>query len=140
MNERPDIRWKQRYAHFDQALQLLDQALRSGIASLSQLEKEGLVHRFEFTFELAWKTVKDYLEEEGVTLTIVTPREVIKEAFAANIIQDGAMWVRMLDHRNLLAHTYDDHRFEEAVLAIDQHYIHALRSIHALLHDRSAGR
>ena len=117
-----DVRWKQRYMNLKQAHALLGEALSHGINNLNQLEKEGLVQRFEFTFELTWKTLKDYLEESGVPLTISTPREIIKEAFAANIIADGALWMKMLDHRNLLSHTYDVTRFDDAVRAIEFDY------------------
>ena len=129
MSARPDIRWKQRFTNLDQAYRLLAEALNRGTANLNQLEREGLTQRFEFTFELAWKTLKDYLYESGITLPIGTPREVIKTAFAANIIDDGPLWLSMLDHRYLLSNTYDEQRFDEAVRAIDQKYNTLLRSL-----------
>lgn len=72
MHEHAVIRWKQRYANLMQAHALLSEGLSRGVGSLNQLEKVGLVQRFEFTFELAWKTLKDYLEEGGIPLTITT--------------------------------------------------------------------
>ncbi len=69
MNRNPDIRWQQRFDNFDRALGLLREALANGPAALNQLEKEGVVQRFEYTLELAWKTIKDYLEESRVVLT-----------------------------------------------------------------------
>ena len=60
---------------------------------MSDLEKEGLIQRFEYSYELAWKTMKDYLEEHGTNINPVTPRNVIKEAFSENIITDGQVWV-----------------------------------------------
>lgn len=69
MNRNPDIRWQQRFDNFDRALGLLREALANGPAALNQLEKEGVVQRFEYTLELAWKTIKDYLEGSGVVLT-----------------------------------------------------------------------
>ncbi len=101
MNRNSDIRWQQRFDNFDRALGLLREALANGPAALNQLEKEGVVQRFEYTLELAWKTIKDYLEESGVVLTAVTPRQVIKDAFAARILTDGQAWIDMVDHRNL---------------------------------------
>jgi nucleotidyltransferase substrate binding protein (TIGR01987 family) len=136
MQTRPDIRWKQRLANLTQAFALLEEALSQGIGNLNQLEKEGLAQRFEFTFELAWKTLKDYLEDSGVSLEISTPREVIKEAFSANIIANGTMWIKMLDHRNLLSHTYDVKRFDEAVRAIDAEYTPVLRDAVEFFHQR----
>jgi nucleotidyltransferase substrate binding protein (TIGR01987 family) len=127
MSERPDLRWKQRYANLLQAHALLEEGLTRGIGNLNQLEREGLVQRFEDTFELTWKTLKDSLEASGIPLTISTPREVLKEAFAAGIITNGSLWLRMLDHRNLLSHTYDVKRFDEAVRAIDTEYAALIR-------------
>jgi nucleotidyltransferase substrate binding protein (TIGR01987 family) len=129
MSARPDIHWKQRFTNLAQAYRLLEEALDRGTANLNQLEREGLTQRFEFTFELAWKTLKDYLDESGMALPIATPREVIKTAFAANIIDDGPLWLSMLDHRYLLSHSYDEQRFDEAVRAIDQKYNTLLRSL-----------
>lgn len=136
MTPSPDIRWKQRFANLTQAHELLEEALRQGIGTLNQLEKEGLTQRFEYTFELAWKTLKDYLEESGIQLSIATPREVIKEAFAAKIITDGAQWIRMLDHRNVLSHTYDVKRFETAIQAIEAQYVILLRDLVAFFRSK----
>ncbi|MDX9973088.1 MAG: nucleotidyltransferase substrate binding protein [FCB group bacterium] len=126
-----DVRWKQRFHNFDRAVVLLREPIERGIDSLSDLEREGTVHRFEFALELAWKTLKDYLEHEGTLVNPVTPRNVIKEAFAAQIICDGQVWIDMLDHRNLLSHTYDLDTFEKAVRAIQDRYHPAIEDLHA---------
>jgi nucleotidyltransferase substrate binding protein (TIGR01987 family) len=133
MNHSPDIRWQQRFENFDRALSLLKDALSRGPSALNQLEKEGAVQRFEYTLELAWKTVKDYLEQSGVVLSAVTPRQVIKDAFAARILDDGQTWIDMIDHRNLLSHTYDAAKFEEAVEAIHGRYLAAFAQVRDLL-------
>jgi nucleotidyltransferase substrate binding protein (TIGR01987 family) len=133
MNHSPDIRWQQRFENFDRALSLLEDALSRGPSALNQLEKEGAVQRFEYTLELAWKTVKDYLEQSGVVLSAVTPRQVIKDAFAARILDDGQTWIDMIDHRNLLSHTYDAAKFEEAVDAIHGRYLAAFAQVRDLL-------
>jgi nucleotidyltransferase substrate binding protein (TIGR01987 family) len=134
----PDIRWKQRFQNFDQAFALLRDALKQGPEALSLLEKEGVIQRFEYTFELAWKTLKDYLEENGVVISPVTPRQVIKEAFAAKVISDGEEWIKMLDNRNLLSHTYDSSVFEHAVTAISERYLRAMAKLHAFFAGKSA--
>ena len=126
----PDIRWKQRFQNFDRAFVLLRQALEQGPAALNPLEKEGVIQRFEYSFELAWKTVKDYLEESGIVFATVTPRQVLKDAFAAKVIADGQVWIDMLDHRNLLSHTYDFASFETAVEAIAVRYLPAMTALH----------
>jgi len=76
-----DTRWQQRFDNFDRAFVLLREVRDSGLDSLSQLEREGAIQRFEFAFKLAWKTLKDYMEENGIVVNPVSPRNVIKEAF-----------------------------------------------------------
>jgi len=134
MNE--DIRWKQRFQNFDRAFVLLREALERAPDALSPLEKEGVVQRFEYTFELAWKTLKDYLEEGGLVISPVTPRQVIKEAFAAKVLPDGGVWIKMLDNRNLLSHTYDFSVFEQAVRAISEYYLPAMAKLHQSFADK----
>jgi nucleotidyltransferase substrate binding protein (TIGR01987 family) len=133
-----DIRWKQRFQNFDRAFRLLQEALNRKPEALSLLEKEGVVQRFEYTFELAWKTLKDYLEEDGLVISPVTPRQVLKEAFSAKILSDGQVWINMLDNRNLLSHTYDFSVFEQAVQAIAAHYLPAMATLHEFLTRKNA--
>ena len=137
MNPNPDIRWKQRFRNFDRAFLLLRDAMENGPSALNPLEKEGVIQRFEYCFELGWKCVKDYLEAGGLVLATVTPRQVLKEAFAAKILPDGQVWIDMLDHRNLLSHTYDQASFEQAVEAIHARYLAALAQLHDRLHPES---
>jgi nucleotidyltransferase substrate binding protein (TIGR01987 family) len=122
VNADPDIRWKQRFENYEKALRLLHEAL-ADVDALSNLEKEGAVQRFEFTLELAWKTLKDYLDYSGVLLDQITPKQAGKKAFAAKIIGDGQLWIDMLDRRNLLSHTYDSAVFDEAVREMAKRYL-----------------
>jgi nucleotidyltransferase substrate binding protein (TIGR01987 family) len=124
-----DIRWVQRFETLDRAVVLLGEPFERDVTTLSNLEKEGTIQRFEFAVELAWKTLKDYLEYEGRVIEPVTPRNVIKEAFAARILRDGQVWVDMLDHRNLLSHTCDAVTFDQAVLAIRDRYLAAMEEL-----------
>lgn len=129
-----DIRWQQRFQNFERAFTLLRTALEERAPEkFNQLELEGLVQRFEYTFELAWKTLKDYLEHQGVALSEATPRAVLKAAFAAKIIDDGQTWIDMLAHRNLMSHTYDCEKFEQAVRALRARYVDAFDGIYELL-------
>ena len=121
-----DIRWKQRFQPFSRACVLLREGVERGADVLSPLETEGVVQRFEYTLELAWKTAKDFLEAAGAVITPVTPRQVLKDAFAAKILVDGHVWIAMLDHRNLLSHTCDQAVFSEAGEAITTRYLLAL--------------
>jgi nucleotidyltransferase substrate binding protein (TIGR01987 family) len=126
-----DIRWKQRFKNFERGFILLRSALdESELESFNELELEGLIQRFEYTFELAWKTLKDYLEYAGIILEQVTPRSVIKAAFAAKIIADGQAWIDMLAHRNLMSHVYDSKNIKEATVAIKNSYLGVLEELY----------
>lgn len=122
-----DIRWKQRFENFNRAFQLLQSAFEGkSLDEFSDLEKEGVIRRFKYTFELAWKTIKDYLLHNGVLLQQITPRSAIKEAFAAKVIEDGQIWIDMLDHRNLMSHSYSQKTFDIVIQAINERYIKTL--------------
>jgi nucleotidyltransferase substrate binding protein (TIGR01987 family) len=107
----------------------LREPFESGVDELSLLEKEGIVRLFRGTLELAWNTLKDYLEQQGLDVVPVTPRNVVKEAFAAKIIADCQVWTDMLDHRNLLSHTYDRKVFEQAVDTLNTRYLAAFEEL-----------
>jgi len=126
------IRWRQRFQNLQKAYLQFESAVLN-FDNLTQLEKEGLIQRYEYTFELSWKTVKDYLEAKGVN--VLFPRDVIKEAFHYGIIEDGELWLDMLEKRNLLAHTYDEKRFNIAMKKINQEYYHAISQVYKYLGD-----
>jgi nucleotidyltransferase substrate binding protein (TIGR01987 family) len=132
-----DIRWKRRFQNFDRAFVLLRGALANGPDALNRLEIEGVIQRFGYSFELAWKTVKDFLQENGIVFDIVTPKSVLKEGFAAKVINDGQVWIDMLNHRNLLAHTYNFENFQKAVEAIVQHDLPAMGQLHEFFLDEN---
>ncbi len=99
------LSWLHRYANFSRAYLLLEEGLtESEKRPFSRLEKEGLVYRFKYTLELAWKTMKDFLQAQDVAFDLLTPRTVIREAFTANLIQDGDAWMKALDSRNEMSH------------------------------------
>ncbi len=125
----PDIRWKQRFENYQKALFLLSDALKEGADKLSLLEKEGTLQRFEFTFELAWKVMKDYLEEDGVVISPLTPKNVIKQAFISRIIENGQVWIDMLLSRNLMSHTYDSIKFEVIAKDVEIKYLVELKNL-----------
>lgn len=127
----PDVRWKQRFQNFSRAWILLRSVFEDRkIGTLSPLEREGLIQRFEYAYELAWKTMKDYLEASGITINPVTPRTAIKAAFAAQVIEDGQVWVDMMLHRNLLSHSYDGTKFQEVLDALENRYLAAFDEVY----------
>ena len=99
-----DIRWIQRFSNFERSFLPLCEALK--IESPSVVERAGLIQFFEMAFELSWKFLKDYEEMEGFAPK--TPREVIKQAFQAELVRDGHGWVNALQDRNLTSHTYNE--------------------------------
>jgi len=122
-----DIRWQQRFANFQRAFLLLRDAMESNLSELSQLEKEGIIQRFEYTFELAWKVLKDKMENDGLLLDQVSPKAVIKQAFAAKYIDSPETWLRMIGDRNLMSHTYDFVKFEAVIQSIASDYLPMLQ-------------
>ncbi len=122
-----DERWKQRFDNFRQATGLLEEVAERGLAALSQLEQEGAIQRFEITYELGWKLLKDYLEASGIILSPVTPRTVIRAATEARLLEDGQVWIEMMLHRNLLSHTYDSQVFREVLPVVLERYLPAFR-------------
>lgn len=125
--QNPDIRWQQRFANFQRAFLLLRDAMDSNLPELSQLEKEGIIQRFEYTFELAWKVLKDKMENDGLILDQVSPKAVIKQAFAAKYIDSPETWLRMIGDRNLMSYTYDFVKFEAVIQSIDSDYLPMLQ-------------
>ncbi|HEY4119997.1 MAG TPA: nucleotidyltransferase substrate binding protein [Byssovorax sp.] len=134
----PDIRWKQRFQNFDRAFVLLRDGLASKpLVEFSDLEREGLIQRFEFTFELAWKVLKDFLEESGVVITPVTPREVLKSAFTARLVDDGQVWIDMMLDRTRLSHVYSFEVFTSVLEEVGRRYLPALDLLHDAFFARS---
>ncbi len=122
-----DIRWKQRFQNFEKAFMLLERTLK--INNPSEAEKGGLIQFYEMSFELAWKLMKDYLEELGFTVN--SPREAVKQAFQSGIIEDGQGWIDALEDRNLTTHTYDESTAEKVVSTIRSSYFPMLQQLHS---------
>jgi nucleotidyltransferase substrate binding protein (TIGR01987 family) len=116
------IRWQQRLENYEKACQQLLEFIEHG--PLNKFEKQGLVQCFEYTFELAWKTLKDYLESEGYEPK--TPRASIQLGFKIELIDDGHLWIQALEKRNLLSHTYNNDFLNESVEVILAHYAQML--------------
>jgi len=102
----PDIRWKQRFDNFVRALDTLEEAVRlASQRPLSDLEQQGLIQEFEFTHELAWNTLKDFLEHKGIS-GLIGSRDATRTAFKNELVEDGQTWMDMIKDRNLSSHTY----------------------------------
>lgn len=128
------IRWQYRFDNFKNAYSLLNEAIAlSKTRTLSSLEQEGLIQRFEYTWELAWKTLKDYLEVQGIILDTITPATTIRAGFSAKIITNGDMWLQALDTRNKMSHTYNVKQFEKAIILIEKDYIILFDELYTVL-------
>lgn len=125
-------RWLYRFDNFKRAFLLLREALDlRKKRNMTSLENEGIIQRFEYTWELTWKVLKDYLEHTGIILETITPATVIKAAIAANLIKNGEIWMDALDSRNKMSHTYDYKQFEMIIINIEQYYYPELEEMYS---------
>lgn len=124
MNKPKDIRWKQRFQNYSRAFSLLRVVIEENkdILTLSDLEKEGLIKRFEFTLELAWKTLKDKMQEDGIVIDRISPKYVIKQAYQSKYIDNAEVWIAMINDRNLMTHTYNFADFNRTLEALQTTY------------------
>jgi nucleotidyltransferase substrate binding protein (TIGR01987 family) len=103
-----DTRWQQRFENFKKAFyQLKNAVILAGERDLSELEKQGVIQAFEFTHELAWKTLKDFLQNKGHQ-NIYGSKDTTRLAYNLGIITGGEQWMEMINSRNLSSHTYDE--------------------------------
>lgn len=132
-------RWHQRFENFGKALDQLREAvedLRAG--KLNDMAKAGLIQRFEYTWELGWKSMRDYLSASGVVLQVPTPVNVFRAGNATNLIIDGDAWINALQARNQMSHEYDSDAFERIVLEIADRYLPMLENLAAKLENEHA--
>jgi nucleotidyltransferase substrate binding protein (TIGR01987 family) len=124
--ENHDIRWKQRFINFEKAFLLLKDVM--GIKNLSVAERAGLIQFFEMAFELSWKLLKDFEEEEG--FVVKSPRDAIKQAYQADLISEGHVWMGALKDRNLTTHTYHEQTALEVEERIRNDYFPMLEALY----------
>ena len=102
---KPDVRWIQRLQNFIKAVWQLTKFIGQG--DLNELEEQGLIQSFEYTYELAWNTLKDLFEEQGES-NIMGSRDTFRLAFKRGLIEDGEIWMEMITSRSLTSHTYNE--------------------------------
>lgn len=124
-----DVRWIQRLAHYGRALAKLQDAVQlAKQRPLSELEQQGLIQAFEYTHELAWKTLKDFLESQGVG-HLYGSRDTTREAFKQGLLQNGEIWMKMIESRNLTSHTYNESIAQQVVDAVLHQYASELQAL-----------
>jgi len=117
-NSSIDVRWRQRFSNFKRALIQLEDAVELGKQrELTKLEKQGVIQAFEFTHELAWNVLKDFLEDQGEQ-NIRGSKDATRAAFKVSLIIDGEQWMVMIQSRNVSLHTYDETIAESLVMVI----------------------
>lgn len=132
MNDQ-DVRWKQRFRNFQKSLLYLQEALE--IENPDVIQRAGMIQFFEMTFELAWNTLKDYLQAQGFN-EIKSPRSAIKKGFEIDLITDGEGWLKLLEDRNLTAHAYDEVMAKEIEKLIRKKYFPLIKELFDILHQK----
>ncbi len=124
--ENKNIRWQQRFGNLTKAYSQLETFINHG--PLNQMEEQGLIKAFEYTYELSWKTLQDLLKEKGY-IEINGPKPVIQQSFKDGYIQDGEGWMRMHHSRNLASHSYDEETAAEIIRNIREEYFMQFRQL-----------
>ncbi len=133
MSEMKDIRWKQRFDNYECAylsLVISQEALEKDPSN--DFIQDSLIQRYEYTIELAWKTMKDYLEEEGF-MDVSSPKKAVRKAFSEGMIQDGTAWITALNDRNRTTHAYEETMASEVTEAICERHIPIFRDFYLYL-------
>lgn len=125
-----DIRWIQRFSNYSKALNQLTKFIDKG--HLNELEEQGLIQAFEYTYELAWNVIKDYFETQGDT-GILGSRDAFRLAFRRGLIEDGDVWMQMIISRSLTSHTYNQETADKIVANIRSKYYSEFDKLHSKL-------
>ncbi len=131
-----DLRWKQRFSNYQKALGQLQKFVDKG--ALSELEEQGLIKAFEYTYELAWSTLKDFLEFRGQS-DLFGSRDAIQKAFQLNLIEDGEGWMDMLKSRNRTSHSYNQETAREISNAVTTVYYALFQKLNKKLANFDSG-
>ncbi|MFS0772346.1 nucleotidyltransferase substrate binding protein [Sphingomonas sp. 1P08PE] len=132
VGERP--RWRYRFDNYHRAFVLLREAMELlAERSLTPLEREGIIQRFEYSWELAWKTLADFLVHQGIMVPAVSPRTVLRAAYESGFVTRGEDWMAALDARNKMSHTYDLRQFEAVIVQIRERFFSLFEELHDML-------
>ncbi len=126
-------RLDERFQDYAKALDRLKEAF---LEQPTPIIIDGTLQRYEFTFELAWKTMKDYLEYNGLSDNLASPRGIIKLAFQSKIIKNGDIWIEMMLARNELSHLYDEDKSREIYNNIKGKYLIEFDNLKSFLQEK----
>ena len=130
MENKEDIRWNQRFVNYERAFLKLKEGIDLYAEEANDLEKEGIIQRFEFTHELAWKVMKDFLESKGI-MGIIGSRDATRLSFQNDLIENGDVWMQMIESRNRTVHTDQDSILEVEYVKIVEDYYRAFSDFYA---------
>ena len=135
--EYQDIRWQQRFSNFKKAFAQLEKFIAE--EDLNELEAQGLIKAFEYTYELSWKTLQDLLKDKGYK-DIFGPKPVIEQSFQDGYIENGEAWMRMHNSRNLTSHTYNKDTADQIVEQIIVEYFDLFKQLKVTLEEERSGK
>ena len=133
MDEKQEIRWQQRFANFQKALSQLKDVVE--LKNPNRFEEQGLIKAFEFTYELAWNTLKDFLKYQGFS-DMVGSRDTIRTAYRESLLSDGHVWMRMIESRNRTSHTYNEETARDIVKEVRSEFYPAFCELDKTLGQR----
>ena len=125
-----DIRWQQRFKNYQKALRQLERFLKE--TDLNDMEEQGLIQAFEYTYELAWNTIKDYLVHQGI-IEVIGSRDAFRIAFNRGLILEGSIWMSMIESRIKSSHTYNEEVAKEILKEIREQYFKLFIQLEAKL-------
>ena len=125
-----DEKFNKRISSFCNSLDALAEARERDLADSFVLS--GTSAKFSITFDLAWKSLKEYMQDQGATTPLQFPKQVLREAYAAELIDDERLWLDMLDARNSTSHIYDDRQAAAVMSGVQERYYKALRALASL--------
>lgn len=154
MTKKKDIRWEQRFSNYNKALKKLSEAIeyikkelkRNDLEIeneeaedvLEEIIKEGLIQRFECTYEMSWNVMKDYALYQGNS-EIGGSRDAIRFAFSTNLIENGDMWMDMIKSRIKTSHTFNEETANEIYLKIINEYHSAFLKFQEVMEGKRTG-
>ncbi|MFM7676401.1 MAG: nucleotidyltransferase substrate binding protein [Synechococcus sp.] len=128
-----DVRWQHRFSNYCRALDQLERFLAP--PALNEREQQGLIKAFEYTFELAWNTLRDLLRAQGNS-SLLGSRDTLREAFRLGLIEEGETWMLMIQDRNLTSHTYNRPTAEAIAANVIGRYLPCYRQLRLRLEER----
>ncbi len=124
-----DVRWKQRFSNYLKALDILTEAVElAGERPLSNLEEQGMIQGFEFTHELAWNVLRDFLKHQGIS-NLIGSKDAVRSAFQNDLVENGEVWMSMILDRNRSSHTYNEDTAKEIATKILADYHPAFKKM-----------